>query len=60
MVGGPPSPPLPRFGGVGALNPLSREAGEGWGGGAADHQSLSASRLNCRSELSAWSGSAIG
>ncbi len=28
-----PTPTLPRFAGEGALNSLSREAGEGWGGG---------------------------
>ena len=32
--GGTPSPTLPRFAGEGVLNPLSREAGEGWGRGA--------------------------
>ena len=31
---GSPSPTLPRFTGEGALYSLSREAGEGWGGGA--------------------------
>jgi NADH dehydrogenase [ubiquinone] 1 alpha subcomplex assembly factor 7 len=30
-----PTPTLPRFAGEGALNSLSRGAGEGWGGGAA-------------------------
>ena len=30
-----PTPTLPRFAGEGALNPLTREAGESWGGGVA-------------------------
>jgi hypothetical protein len=35
VTDGTPSPTLPRFAGEGqVLNPLSREAGEGWGGGA--------------------------
>jgi hypothetical protein len=37
MAGSAPSPTLPRFAGEGVvplLIPLSREAGEGWGGGA--------------------------
>ena len=38
VVSGTPSPTLPRLAGQGVqrLYPLSREAGEGWGGGAAD------------------------
>jgi hypothetical protein len=33
-MGSTPTPTLPRFAGEGvAFRPLSREAGEGWGGG---------------------------
>jgi len=34
MIPRTPTPILPRFAGEGALNSLSRVAGEGWGGGA--------------------------